>query len=357
MKKPDESEHPNREEHSRLTDEEIQELVSRPSSLRPDVQVSVLGLKEELGRAVGEDVVCLIRILSTTLNLERLERVVIALDYEQALRDVDRGTNYASIPAPTRDEFVQGVAMAVKVMRDEEVRVCVVLNAAYVYAISDPENADHGRAFNLVSHECGHVHLLPYLDKTYQGLYFRPAIRSFRERLLESIALFSWDEYGATRLSSAFDFERVRDDFESTFCNVLSTTKERGNRFIRDYRLHGDTERLMNELDVVYGGLLRHTAYLLGHVSESNQPFEQVAPKAHAAMLAHPFFIPLFTRFKIALENLWANYKDWADPSVLDELKQVAQDVVEEAGIRISDRPGGAAYIDVPFTFQTMPFS
>jgi hypothetical protein len=55
------------------------------------------------------------------------------------------------------------------------------------------------------------------------------------------------------------------------------------------------------------------------------------------------------------LRALYATYNQWKSIDIFEPLKRLAYDVLKTGGIDIQDRPGGAGYVDIPFTPETIP--
>ncbi len=75
---------------------------------------------EAEAREFGEFVMSLAKVLSRHLDLSRLESIAIGWDYAEALASVDRGDGIPPA-APTSNEYGQGSAMAVHVIRGDEI--------------------------------------------------------------------------------------------------------------------------------------------------------------------------------------------------------------------------------------------
>ena len=83
---------------------DIHELLR--TSTTPDVRISLRGFSSEAGaKEMGEIVGIWLRILGACLNLERLEGVTVAYDYDAALAEIDRGISVRNPLAATRDEI------------------------------------------------------------------------------------------------------------------------------------------------------------------------------------------------------------------------------------------------------------
>ncbi|MGH9424804.1 MAG: hypothetical protein ACRD2L_00635, partial [Terriglobia bacterium] len=142
-------------------------------------------------------------------------------------------------------------------------------------------------------------------------------------------------------------------DFESMFCAALEKARDSSNSSIREYRWHGDTARLVSELCERYGSLLKYAAYLLGHLDGLEQELSAAAPRAFELLEKTAYFRPIFERLSATLRSMHKTYGHWSGKEVFDPLYQVGESLLNSAGIEIQRRPGGAAYVNVPFTPQT----
>src|SRR5690348_14254253 len=97
---------------------------------------------ESEAREFGEYVMSLAKELSRSLDLSRLESIVVGLDYVQALASVDRGDGIPPA-APTSNEYGRGGAMALHVVRGDEIWNVVVISTALVRKINQPDHPDH----------------------------------------------------------------------------------------------------------------------------------------------------------------------------------------------------------------------
>src|ERR1035437_5515323 len=333
---------------------DIHELLR--TSTTPDVRISLRGFSSEAGaKEMGEIVGIWLRILGACLNLERLEGVTVAYDYDAALAEIDRRSSVRNPLAATRDEFAVGVAMAVPVLRDGQPRSHIVVNAGVVHSLKDESDTNHQFAISILAHEAAHVHDLLMQDRAFPGVILQRQI-TYRENVLLGIASRCWEEYAASRLSARFEHPKQLEGLESLLCGVLENVRTRGNQHIRDYRLHHDLMKLMEQIVGGYGRLMKYTSYLLGHIGGSQHSFAEASPKASQMIEAREYFAPTFTKLSACLENMWSSYGHWTGLEVFDPLKEIAHSFLKTGGVDIQDREGGAAYIHVPFTPETMPF-
>ncbi len=167
------------------------------------------------------------------------------------------------------------------------------------------------------------------------------------------IANACWNEYAACRLSARIEYEKQLEWFEETFCKCAEEVKERANDYIRQYRRHGDLNKLVPQIVAEYGGVLKYAAYLLGHLDGLGLSISKDAPKAHELVNRKTYFTPIFVRFAACLRSMWESYGHWSGLEVFDPLKDVADTLLRAAGIEIQERAQGP-YVHVPFTSDSI---
>ena len=99
---------------------------------------------EEEARTFAHGVLEMAREMSRYLDLSHLEAIVIGSDYREALASVDRSAD-ASPAVPTSNEYGEGGAMAVSVVRNDEPWSVVVIWLPLVRQMIDTAH-DHHKA-------------------------------------------------------------------------------------------------------------------------------------------------------------------------------------------------------------------
>jgi hypothetical protein len=236
-----------------LSEEQITNLLAS-STVPSNLSICLRGFEsqeqaKEVGRAVGS----FLHLFGTVLNLERLDGVTVAYDYDAALATVETGTASPNQLAATNDSFARGVAMAIRVLREGEVKCHIVAAAGLMSSLRDPNDPAHSLAVGLLAHEAAHVHDLLIQDRAFPGVLLRRST-GYREGVLLQIAQASWDEYAACRLSAEFEHKDQLTWFEDTFCSFAEAARARANEHIRQYRRHSDLTRLVPQVVTEYGG-------------------------------------------------------------------------------------------------------
>jgi len=272
----------------------------------PPFTVQVQGLDEEPARLLGNKVHGYITVLSTYIDLERLDGVTVAVDYSAALAQLDRGFE-ATLPlSATDDGIVIGAAMTPGVMRDGVVKSHIVINANVIWPLVAVENDkakddSHRQALYLLAHECGHVEVFKLNDLAMPDILLKKSFGTIDETVRWQTIMPCWDEYAASRLSASFGIQWPY--YEETFVKSLQQTWGRANDFIRAYRLHGNLEQVIGEVTNAYGNLIKYASYLLGDLH--GHGLDTSVLKAAQPELADDWFGPYFERLEKAMADAW----------------------------------------------------
>lgn len=293
-----------------------------------------------------------VRAISCYIDLSALDGITVAYDYDAALADLDRG--YAATRPLTRtaDDRVLGVAMAPAVLRDGAVKGHLVFHAPFVLPIEDETDEHFNQALYLIAHECAHIEDLKFRDEQFPSTILQQQIQDPEERIFTSVTEAVWEEYAACRISAAFGDEQA-PVFEECLVGALNAARDEANAAIRDYRLHGDVDRVLEQAGRPLCEPLRHAAYLLGHLDGRQEDWNTV-PQARDR-LAESAYAPHIARLAEALQTLWSTRDEWESREVFIPLKEIARAVLADGGMIVIRRSNDQAYVDIPFTPDTMP--
>lgn len=331
---------------------EPEEQPTRPTTAPDSFTISARAFdSEERAQQLGSLIGACIRELSRQFDLSRLDGVTVAYDYAQALLDLDRGyeTNFRLTPS---DTHVVGIAMTPSVIREGTLKSHVLLNAAYMAPLEDFNHEHFGFVLHTISHECAHVEVTHKFDAAFPGFLLRTAHPDARIGYRWQIILACWDEYAATMLSAGFGAEPT-EGYEDTFLKSLQETRQQANDCIKAYRVHANIDRILGEVYVAYGDLMKFTAYHLGNLRGLGRDLSDM-PRTVEALNGH-WFAPYFTRLGEALEEIAKDYGKWTDKSSFEVVGDLADELLARGGIHYKSRPDGRLYIDIPFTPETMP--
>ncbi|MBI1738260.1 MAG: hypothetical protein HYR58_03340 [Acidobacteria bacterium] len=158
-------------------------------------------------------------MLGADIDLQRLDGVTIAYDYDVALSELNRGYEQTRELKRTEDEFAIGVAMAPPVLRDGQVRSHLILHGVISEWLQDEANPCHALALYTLAHEAAHVEDLYFRDRASPGVLLSLRL-PHEEAVLFEIADACWSEYAASR-RSAYVYPKQGQQYEDTFCDVL----------------------------------------------------------------------------------------------------------------------------------------
>ena len=154
------------------------EQPDRPPPTAPEsIQVSLRGFTDAAGaEQFGNTMGVAIREFSRYIDLERLDGITIAYDYEDALAQLDRGYETTRPLTRTADNQLLGVAVAPAVLRDGAVKAHLVFHAPFVLPLEDAQSEHYRQALYLIAHECGHIEDLKHRDECFPGIILQQQI-------------------------------------------------------------------------------------------------------------------------------------------------------------------------------------
>jgi len=196
--------------------------------------------------------------------------------------------------------------------------------------------------------------LLEVQASTLPGIILRMKL-NFRDGVLFGIAFGCWEEYIACRLSAFMGKDSTLRDFEETFCKSVARARDRADKAIRQYRMHKDVGQLTNDVCDEYKRVMVYASYLLGHIDGLDLLVEEATPRTFEALETSSYFKPFFPKLHAGLRALHSTYGEWTGIEVFEPLKRLADELLKQGGIDIQLRADGSAYVNVPFTADTMP--
>lgn len=156
-----------------------------PASTLPQIQVTVQGITNQYGaECLGQQMFHILREVGEYIDISALDGVTVAVDYDEALRDLDRGVEGLAPLSRTNDEGLAGVGKSIVVMRGDAVKTHIVLSAGPVCPIvleeADRDEEDFRTAIAIIAHECAHVEENAFREDQFPGIHFvrRPDISS-----------------------------------------------------------------------------------------------------------------------------------------------------------------------------------
>jgi hypothetical protein len=331
------------------------EFENAPASAPERFVVSLRGFgneaeAREFGTLVGET----LRAISSFINLERLDGVTVAYDYDDALTQLDRGYTPSRQLTRTTDSRLLGVAMTATVLRDGIVKAHLLFDAPFVLPLREGAGDHFNQALYLVAHECGHVEDLKDRDESFPGVILREPIASYEDALLEQVVSAIWEEYAASRFSASFGRGQYAA-YEESFISVLTAARREANAAIRSYRWHADIPKVLQEAGNSLWEPLRLAAYLLGHLDGIDEGLD-IVPKARDALASSPYK-KFIERLLEVVRDLWSRRGRWQSRGEFFPLHDLGRDVLAWGGLILKPLPDGSLYVDIPFTPETMPWT
>jgi hypothetical protein len=300
---------------------------------------------KQFGRSVLEAV----SVFGSFMDLSRLEGITVAIDYDAALAEVDRGMDGLRPLSRSDSTEMQGVAMAAAVMRDGEVRTHLIFDAAMLVPFVHPEATQDEKADSLaiIAHECAHVGITARKEAAIPDARLGTRIEGFERAITFQVAEICWDEYAACRISAPFA-PRQQATHAETLQGVLALARPEANSAIRAYRLHRDTGRLLDESVPPLIQPIKVAAYLLGAMDGAGTSWADLRDTRQA--MEDAGYDDLVDRLHETLRQLWETQEAW-EPTldVFEPLQAFAKDVLKSGGLILRSSSDGSCHVDVPF--------
>ena len=306
---------------------------------------------ETEAREFGEGIMSIAKMISRYLDLSRLESIVIGWDYTEALASVDRGDGIPPA-APTANEYGRGGAMAIHVIRGDEIWSVVVIFTGLVRQLNQEDHPEYNLALQTFFHELVHVDDLRLFTRTYPGGWRAAKPRNGRDANLQRIVNPCQSEYSAQRRAAWAAPEHGLDLLDMLGEAMKDVDSQIRSARLR-YRLHGDMEQYWPVVVERLSFLFQAIGYGLGH-----------ADWVEANVDEHP---ELAARYRAKLDDL-AGYpsgwmldacrdavqpffglKEWIDQEVYDPLIDVLEQLLNQNGMH-THAHGDGIYIDMPYT-------
>ena len=327
-------------------------IIEPASTAPPSFSVQARGFDDaETATKVATLVGKIIRELGRHIGLQALDGVTIAFDYDQALLDLDRGYE-SSHQLRATNSHVFGVAMTPSVIRDGELKSHILVRAPILFPLlNDADEEGIRTAIHVLAHECGHVEVTRQFDQCFPGVILRgqlPLLDTLRWNTIFAV----WDEYAVTWISAPFGTDQT-DGYNQTFLADLKALDDLNNERICSYRTHGNVDQILSEVYRNCGNLLKFAGYCIGNLRGKNLPWRERDDLA--SVLEGHWFEPFFQRLSEACAELAESYGEWTDMDAFLSISNILDDLVCRAGLLVTTQPGGGAYVDIPFTRQTLP--
>jgi hypothetical protein len=332
---------------------EADDYDSLPETLYELCSVNVRGWDnddEEEARSFAGSVMGLAKTFSRYLDLSNLQSIVIGYDYREALASVTGADPKKN--APTTNEYGEGAAMAMTVMRDDEPWKVVVMWTPLVRQIVDEGHEHHKLALHTFWHELVHVDDTRVFATTFPGGWRAAFGRDELENRLLEMVNPCQSEYSAARKSAFWV-----PDYGSNYLDMLESALKDVDSQIRRariaYRMHGDMDVLWPIVTERVRFLFQALGYALGHVdgvAASSNPNEELLARfeAHLDKIGELPSGWIVKEARAASRKLFDTHP-WPGIEVFSDLNEIALKLIQQ--FRLYPRnQGEGLYIDAPYT-------
>jgi len=320
----------------------------------PDIAVSVQGFgSQDTAQALGNGVIHLLHEVGRFIDISSLDGVTIAVDYDAALRDLDRGIEGLRPEERTKDGILTGVGKAILVKRADDVKTHLVFAAEALSCLALKE-ADSGLfylALALIAHECAHVEEHARRNRQFPGTLLNEESLGFVPACLRQFSEAFWCEYAVCRASANFA-PNEGDGFREALKLRLEPARREAREAIKAYRTHGDALRVFNEVGLAVIEPLRMASYLFGHLDGFSGDLTDVTIELPTNDQA---FVAGITELVSQLRDLWDRRDHWESHDDMLVLGETAFDVLRLCGVDVQPSANGQAHIAVPITLDTIP--
>jgi hypothetical protein len=347
-------------------DKTFEEFMQKPTTLPTDLVITLTNFPDEQDAHRCANVVRgYLEVFGRLMELSRLDRVYITFDYEGTLASLDLGTGTDTILKPTNDEVATGVAMAPSVLREDGWKSVIVINAGYARSLSYERKVDEDVAeeqlaglraetLHILAHECGHVH-----DHAMHWKSFPVDTSSKKwtplEYRLKEPALACWGEYIAEYLGAGFGTKDTLSNYEDAFCERLQAAWPAITSSIRQYRMHGQVDRVISDVGAHIRNIIIYAAYMMGYLSNAEKTLETDASKAGQTAKDHPELGCFIERVQKELHALHDLYPDFTSLDVFVPLSEVIHDMYKTAGLTFIESSDGTLRVEIPHRADTLP--
>ncbi|MYF29885.1 MAG: hypothetical protein F4169_13710 [Gammaproteobacteria bacterium] len=322
-------------------------------TLAPACNVSIRGWENENeaeAREFAKGVLFVAKGLSRYLDLSRLESIIIAWDYAEALASVDCGEGIPPA-APTANEYGRGGAMAVSVVRNDELWSVVVIGTGVVRQLNQEDHPAHKRAVQTFVHELVHVDDLRLFARTYPGGWRAANPRDGREANLLPIVNPCRSEYSAQR-RAAWAAPEHGLELLKMLSEAMRDVEDQIRSARQSYRLHGDIDKFWSVVVERLTFLFQAIGYGLGHadwVESRATDHPELAARYRAELdgLADHSLGWMIEACRDAVQPFF-RLEEWNGLGVYDALIKVLERLLNQNGM-YTRAHGDGIYVDVPY--------
>lgn len=315
-----------------------------PATAPASIPMSMRGFaSSDDAHRLANKIAGLTRLISSHIDLSRLDGITVAYDYDDALAQLDRGKEGLKALSRSNDDNLIGVGMSPAVLRDGQVRVHIVLNGAYVEDLDndDEPTPEFWQSLYLLAHECAHVQVTADLDVAFPGTILQQQIYDYETAIYAQVNDACWDEYAACRLSAIYGKGQLTH-YEEGLRSVLAVARPRAQEARSAFWDHRDLNRVVAEMGPHLMQPLRLAAYVYGHL-DGGPDGQDISQETRDAIVAAGYDV-LIDELVDTLRDLWARADQWESRSELNAIGDVGREVMWSEGLHIApnDNDDGA---------------
>lgn len=220
----------------------LDEIAERPSTIRNDTVISVVGFPDDQFQKAGELAEWIwgvLRVMDKIWDLQRLERIVIGASLSDALAEIDIGYKSTTAKSFTNTGEIIAVGKMLNVRRDGGVRAVVAFSAPILLPLLAEEGAAHSTAMYTLAHEMAHVAELHWRDEATPNIVLNVDTVHWPPPSVRQTAIAIWEEYSACRFAAAFsDGQYMTTLFTSLYEDCSVAALPAAKAAIKRYRKH-----------------------------------------------------------------------------------------------------------------------
>ena len=290
-------------------------------------------------------------LIRSGLDLRALDGITLARDWKAAAAAIQSiPENHIPLEMDEVPESME-LARTVPVWRDPEMRFHIFLRAGLGAMALSPE-AEHQRvAYACVAHEAAHVDHDGHLWRTFPGIYGPHLDCGDRSRQAFLKAIDVWSEYAACRSTAHYRPEAI-EDFEDAFWRALEGSLAASKEQIAAYRRDQKALPAFVGMQHLFGDVMIHAGYLMGHLAGIELDFERGAPRAAELLRERPSIKGIFLRLRRVLHELWLGEYGWKSIDVFAPIYDLICEMMALHGLVFArcDREWRIVMCDEDFT-------
>lgn len=235
-----------------------------PGNLMHPYSVTFGGNDRAKAEAIARVVGVVVNACSPYLPLGKLESIIFAHDYAAALRNLDRGFEPRTPLEGTETKSKIGIAMAPLVIREGEIRSCIVMRAWLGEALLQPEDDDTFQfALYTLGSMLARVALTDFTDTALPGVLLQPMADAWNALFFEHIHV-AISNYFSARIAAEL-FPQANNSHRELFLAALESANENIPKERLAYRQNANLDAFLDVSIRLLGDVLAHSASLLGH--------------------------------------------------------------------------------------------